>query len=371
MSEAEPPAIDARDSAFMRRALDLAKLGWGQTAPNPMVGAVVVRGGVVVGEGYHARYGGDHAELSALRAAGPFARGASIYVTLEPCSHYGKTPPCADALVRAGVSRVIAGTTDPSPDAGGGAARLREAGVEVVVGVEEQAVRELNAPFFHALRSDRPWITLKLAVSVDGAITDATRTAGWLTGPETRREVHRLRAGSDAVAVGRGTALADDPRLTVREAPAPRLPPKRVVFDSELQLPLSSHVVRTAREVPTIVVATRLVPPAAAPRAKALEASGVGLIQAESLADALRALRADGVRSILVEGGAGLAGSLLTEGAVDRLIIFQAPVVLGPGSLSPFVGVAGGVPPGGRRLQIIQRSTFGDDLMTVYALNPA
>jgi diaminohydroxyphosphoribosylaminopyrimidine deaminase / 5-amino-6-(5-phosphoribosylamino)uracil reductase len=370
MKEGEPPAMDARDSAFMRRALDLAKLGWGQTAPNPMVGAVVVRGGVVVGEGYHARYGGDHAEVAALRAAGPLARGATVFVTLEPCSHFGKTPPCADALIAAGVSRVVTAARDPSPVARSGADRLRDAGIEVAVGVEERAARELNAPFFHAFDSDRPWITLKLAISIDGAITDATRTAGWLTGPESRREVHRLRAGSDAVAVGSGTALADDPELTVRDAPLPRVAPRRVVFDSELRLPLSSRLVRTARQVPTTVVTTRRTQ-SAADRAPALEAAGVGVLQADSLGGALRALRADGVRSVLVEGGARLAGSLLTDGAVDRLIIFQAPVVLGPGSLNAFAGTPGIAPSSAQRLEVITRATFGDDLMTVYALNPA
>lgn len=362
--------MDARDSAFMRRALDLAQLGWGQTAPNPMVGAVVIRGGVVVGEGYHARYGGDHAEVAALRAAGPLARGATVYVSLEPCTHFGKTPPCADALISAGVSRVVAAVRDPSRVARAGADRLRDAGIEVLMGVEESAARELNAPFFHAFVSDRPWITLKLAISIDGAITNATRTAGWLTGPESRREVHRLRAGSDAVAVGSGTALADDPRLTVREAPLPRVPPRRVVFDSELRLPLSSRLVRTAREVPTTVVTTRRTQ-SAADRAPALEAAGVGIMSADSLGAALRALRTDGVRSVLVEGGARLAGSLLTEGAVDRLIIFQAPVVLGPGSLSVFSGTPEIAPPSAQRLEVINRATFGDDLMTVYALNPA
>jgi diaminohydroxyphosphoribosylaminopyrimidine deaminase/5-amino-6-(5-phosphoribosylamino)uracil reductase len=361
--------MHARDSAFMRRALDLAQLGWGQTAPNPMVGAVVVRGGVVVGEGYHARYGGDHAEVAALRAAGPLARGATVFVTLEPCTHFGKTPPCADALIAAGVSRVVAATRDPSPAARAGADRLRDGGIEVVTGVEERAARELNAPFFHAFGSDRPWVTLKLAVSIDGAITDATRTAGWFTGPESRREVHRLRAGSDAVAVGSGTVIADDPELTVRDFPAPRVPPRRVVFDSELRLPPTSRMVQTAREVPTTVVTTRRTQ-SVADRAPALEAAGVRVIEAESLGGALRALRADGIRSMLVEGGAHLAGSLLTAGAADRLIIFQAPVVLGPGSLSAFPSTPGIAPPSAQRLEVINRVTFGDDLMTVYALNP-
>ena len=371
MNDGEPPAVDARDRAFMRRALDLARLGWGQTAPNPMVGAVVVRGGVVVGEGHHARYGGDHAEVAALRAAGPLARGATAYVTLEPCSHFGKTPPCADALIAADVSRVVAATHDPTPVARGGAERLRDAGIAVTVGVEERAARELNAPFFHAFASDRPWITLKLAVSIDGAITDAARSIGWLTGPESRREVHRLRAGSDAVAIGSGTALADDPQLTVREVPAPRVPPRRVVFDSSLRLPLSSRLVRTARQTPTVVVTTRPPDASASHRAHALEAEGVRALVTESLGEALRALRTDGVRSMLVEGGARIAASLLAEGAVDRLIMFQAPVVLGPGSVRAFADVADGSLPSARRLDVIDRASFGHDLMTVYAFHPA
>jgi diaminohydroxyphosphoribosylaminopyrimidine deaminase/5-amino-6-(5-phosphoribosylamino)uracil reductase len=182
--------------------------------------------------------------------------------------------------------------------------------------------------------------------------------------------VHRLRAGSDAVAVGSGTVLADDPELTVRDAPSPRVSPRRIVFDSELRLPLTSHLVRTAREVPTTVVTTRRTQ-SAADRAAALEAAGVGILKADSLGDALRGLRADGIRSLLVEGGARLAGSLLTDGAVDRLIIFQAPVVLGPGSLSAFAGTAGITPRSVQRLEVVSRATFGDDLMTVYALNPA
>jgi diaminohydroxyphosphoribosylaminopyrimidine deaminase / 5-amino-6-(5-phosphoribosylamino)uracil reductase len=370
MKEGEPPAVDARDRAFMRRALDLAQLGWGQTAPNPMVGAVVVRGGVVVGEGYHARYGGDHAEVAALRAAGPLARGSTVYVTLEPCSHFGKTPPCVDGLIAAGVSRVVAATPDPSPVARRGAERLRDAGIDVSMGIEERAARELNAPFLNSVSSDRPWVWLKLAVSIDGAITDATREIGWFTGPASRREVHRLRAGSDAIAVGSETALADDPQLTVREVPPPRIPPRRVIFDSQLRLPLSSRLVRTARESPTMVVRTRDVQPPPDDRASALEAAGVRVLSFASLPEALRGLRNEGVKSMLVEGGARLAAGLLHTATVDRLIIFQAPVVLGPGSVRAFADVAGRSLLGAKRLEVVERTTFGDDLMTVYALTP-
>jgi diaminohydroxyphosphoribosylaminopyrimidine deaminase/5-amino-6-(5-phosphoribosylamino)uracil reductase len=299
------------------------------------------------------------------------ARGSTVYATLEPCAHFGKTPPCADALIAAGVARVVAAARDPNPAASGGADRLREAGIDVTLGVEERAARELNAAFFHAFRADRPWVTLKLAVSVDGAITDATRSVGWLTGPEARREVHRLRAGSDAVGIGSGTALADDPELTVREVPPPRVAPRRVVFDSSMRLPPSSRLARTARETPTVVAATRPLDAEARARASALEAAGVDVIAASSLADALRLLRAGGIRSLLVEGGATLAASLLADDAVDRLIIFQAPVVLGAGSLPAFGGVPVSTPPSARRLDVIERASFGDDLMTVYGLTPA
>ena len=236
------------DAGHMRRALELARRGWGQTAPNPMVGAVVVRDGAIVGEGWHARWGERHAEPAALAAAGERARGATVYVTLEPCTHRGKTPPCTDALIAAGVSRVVVAARDTNPLAAGGLARLQQAGIATTAGVEEADARELNAPFLFAQHADRPWVTLKLAVSLDGAIADAGRTRGWLTGPESRGEVHRLRAGSDAVAVGIGTALADDPALTVREAAAPRVPPLRVVFDRTGRLPPDGVLARSARE---------------------------------------------------------------------------------------------------------------------------
>src|SRR5687768_14841566 len=201
MSTAERPGA-VRDLTHMRRALSLAHLGWGRTAPNPMVGAVVVRDDVVVGEGYHAEFGGPHAEVAALRQAGERARGATVYVTLEPCSHHGKTPPCTEALIAAGVARVVFAADDPNPRAAGGAARLRAAGIDAVGGLERMAACELNAPFFHAFRSSRPWIVLKLAISADGAIAGPSRERGWVTGPASREQVHRMRAGYDGIAVG-------------------------------------------------------------------------------------------------------------------------------------------------------------------------
>src|SRR5688572_2435663 len=356
---------DERDAAFMRRALTLAKKGWGQTAPNPMVGAVVVKDGVVVGEGYHSTFGAPHAEVEALHAAGERARGATVYVTLEPCAHFGKTPPCVDALIAAGVARVVAATRDTSPTAAGGADRLRTASIDVTFDVDAEAARELNAPFFHALVSDRPWISLKLALSLDGAIADASRGPAWLTGRKARREVHKLRAGSDAVAVGLGTVRADNPDLTVRDAPPPRVPPARIVFTRRGQLPLTSGLAMSATEVPTIVVAESV----DLAHARRLKGMGVEVVAATSIDEAMRTLRQRGIRSMLVEGGASLSGALLGANLVDRLIIFQAPVMLGAGSLPGFESAPPTNAAGARRLPIVRRAELDDDLMTVYALH--
>jgi diaminohydroxyphosphoribosylaminopyrimidine deaminase/5-amino-6-(5-phosphoribosylamino)uracil reductase len=354
------------DSARMQRALALAQLGWGQTAPNPMVGAVVVvADDAIVGEGHHARYGGDHAEVVALRQAGDRARGATLYVSLEPCAHFGKTPPCTDAIIAAGVARVVVAVRDPSLIARGGIDALRAAGIHVDVGIERIAALELNAAFFNAHASDLPWVILKLAVSADGAIADASRRPRWITSPASRTAVHRLRAGVDAIAVGVGTVLTDDPALTVRDVTMPRVFPQRVVFDSTLRTPLDSVLVRTAREIPTIIVSRE--PNAATQRE--LENAGVSIIVAASARDALHELRRREVRSLLVEGGAQLAGSLLADDLVDRLIIFQAPIELGRGALGAYehapAEFAGSL---GRR-PIVERRTVVDDTMTIYALH--
>ncbi len=346
----------------MQRALALAELGWGQTAPNPMVGAVVVRDGEIVGEGFHARYGGDHAEVVALRAAGDRAAGATVYVTVEPCAHHGQTPPCADALLAAGVRRVVIAVPDPNPVARGGAGRLRDAGVEITFGVEERAARELNAAFFHAFVSDRPWVTLKLALSLDGALADAEGQSAWITNAASRREVHRMRAGSDAVAVGIGTVLADDPSLTVRDAAAPRVAPRRVVFDRKARLPLDSRLVDTGREAPVIVMAHDPDPG----RVARLTAAGVSVIEAPTPADALQSLRELGVRGLLVEGGARLGGALLTASLVDRLVIFQSPRILGAGALGAFAFAPPRAAADAVRLPVLARRTLDDDTMTVY-----
>lgn len=328
-----------------------------------MVGAVVVRDGETVGEGWHAEYGGPHAEAVALEKAGERARGGTVYVTLEPCAHAGKTPPCTDALLRAGVARVVCAVRDPNPVAAGGTERLQAAGVEVEFGIEEAEAIELNAQFFHALASPRPFVTLKLATSIDGAIADASGTSRWLTGEAARRYVHRLRAGHDAVAVGVGTAIADDPSLTVRSGRRPRVAPARVVFDRRARLPIDSSLVRTARDTQTIV----LVNDASSRDAGALGDAGVRVVEGNTVEMSLNALRSLGIRSILVEGGAELAGSLLAAAVVDRMIIFQAPVVLGPGARSAFSHAPVNALPDAPRWRVVARRMIGPDLMTVYA----
>lgn len=328
----------------MRRALTLAERGWGQTAPNPMVGAVIVRDGEIVGEGWHETYGAAHAEVNALTRAGSAAEGATVYVTLEPCGHTGKTPPCTDALIAAKVARVVAATRDPGVDSGGGAEKLRDAGVEVELGVLEQEARELNAPFFHSFGFDRPWVTLKLALSIDGAIADSERGRAWLTNEDSRAEVHRIRANVDAIAVGATTFATDHPALTVRGPIQPRVEPVRVVFDPDGKL--------------------------SAGRTSVLEESqGIFFVRVADLPASLRALRARGIRSLLVEGGASIASAFLDAELVDRLVIFQAPIVLGGGALAAFGSTSPRRAANVRRIPVLRRQSFGDDLMTIYALH--
>jgi diaminohydroxyphosphoribosylaminopyrimidine deaminase/5-amino-6-(5-phosphoribosylamino)uracil reductase len=361
----ESPA--ARDVAWMRRALANAEHGWGQTAPNPMVGAVVVSGDALVADGWHARFGEPHAEVIALRAAGDRARGATLYVTLEPCTHHGKTPPCVDAIIAAGIARVVIAARDPNPDAAGGVEKLRAAGIAVETGVEEEGARELNAPFFNAFASDRPWVVLKLAVSADGAVADPTGTRRWITGESSRRHVHRMRANADAVAVGIGTVLADDPDLTVRDAALPRRQPTRIVFDSALRIPLESKLVRTARQVPVLIVARA----GSEARRAVLEAAGAEVLVADGLAPALRELRRREIRSVLLEGGPTLAGAFLADGLVDRLAIFTAPVRLGPGAPLAFAHAPKSFRESLDDLPVVERRTFDEDSFMVRAVRRA
>src|ERR1043165_4425203 len=245
----------ASDSSFMLRAIDLARRGQGHVEPNPMVGCVIVQGEEVVGEGWHKLFGSPHAEVHALNAAGERARGATMYVTLEPCCHQGKTPPCTDAIVAAGISRVVAAIEDSFPQvAGRGAAILREAGIAVEFGACAAEARRQNAPYLHLLRTGQPYVHAKWAMSLDGKIATRTGASRWISNKASQQRTHLLRGRMDAIIVGIGTALADDPLLTARP-PGPRAP-CRVVLDSRARLPLMSQLVRTAREVPTLVVAT-------------------------------------------------------------------------------------------------------------------
>ena len=354
----------------MRRALDLARKGWGQTAPNPMVGAVVVRDGEIVGEGYHERYGEAHAEVNALHASRGRTRGATIYVSLEPCNHHGKTPPCTDAIIDAGIGRVVAAVRDPSVVAGGGAMRLRNAGIQVDIGSERDAACELNAPFFASATYQRPWVTLKLAISADGAVADPTGARRWITGPESRREVHRMRANSDAILVGIGTVLADDPELTVRDVPPPRVAPRRIVLDSDLRIPLHSNLVRNARQIDTRVIVKNGF---SAHTFARLQEAGVRVVVSggneRSLDGSLQLLRSvDEVRSLLVEAGPRVAGSFLRQSLVDRLVIFRSPLVLGEQAPKAFAFAPDGFEASLARLRVVEEQRFGDDVMTIYAL---
>jgi diaminohydroxyphosphoribosylaminopyrimidine deaminase/5-amino-6-(5-phosphoribosylamino)uracil reductase len=322
----------------MQRALALARRGWGSVQPNPLVGAVVVSGDDIVGEGFHRRYGGPHAEVIALEAAGDAARGATLFVTLEPCAHHGKTPPCVDAIIEAGIARVVFAAADPNTRARGGAERLRDAGIEVTADVERAAARALNAQFFHMHEAGTPFVALKPAMSLDAGIAKGPGIQTTLTGPAARAAMHALRSGYDAVLIGIGTALADDPLLTVRDAPV-RTPPVRVVADTHARLPLDSRLVRTIADAPVWVLCAEDAPQE---RLDALAGAGVRVLRVPRDRDridierAIATLGDEGVQTIFAEGGAALTESLLDAGAVERMYIFMAPLFLGPGAVPAF-----------------------------------
>ncbi len=322
------PAIDAR---LVGLTLELAAKGEGQTHPNPMVGAVVARGGEIAGTGFHVRAGLEHAESIALTAAGDAASGATLYTNLEPCSHQGRTPPCVEQIIRAGVRRVVCGVRDPNPLVNGrGFQALRAAGIEVVSDVLAEECARLNRAFFRHVTTGRPWVTVKAACSLDGRIAAAGRGGEGITGPESRAEAMRLRARHDAVLVGVGTVLLDDPRLTVR-APAEPRPILRAVVDSALRTPPASQLARLAAEAPLVIYHTER---AEARLRKALESTGAQCVAAGtgpsvSLDAALADLGRRDVMSLLVEGGGALIGSFLRESRADELHLFVAPIVLG------------------------------------------
>ncbi len=320
------------DETWMGRALEVARKG--RPSPNPHVGAVVVQGDEVVGVGHHERAGQEHAELIALREAGAKAEGATLYVTLEPCNHTGRTPPCTDAIAAAKIRRVVIGATDPNPHVtGGGVARLKELGIAVQVGVQEAAARDLIRSWSKYVTVGLPYVSLKLALSIDGRIATKSGASRWVTGKLARAKVHALRAKSDAIAVGIGTVLADDPRLTVRDTQGQN--PTRIVFDTKLRTPVSSALVVGARETPTWIVTGDT--PESRHGAEELEAKGIRILFAPvstegrvELRSALETLAAQGIVTLMVEGGAELAGSFLAAELADELHAFLAPVLFGP-----------------------------------------
>jgi diaminohydroxyphosphoribosylaminopyrimidine deaminase/5-amino-6-(5-phosphoribosylamino)uracil reductase len=326
------------DAAFMRRALELARLGYGTVHPNPIVGAVVVRDGIIIGTGYHARYGGPHAEIVALSAAGAAADKATLYVTLEPCSHHGKTPPCTDAIIAAGIRTVVFGARDPNAEAKGGATILEQAGLEVYGGVEEQAARALNPVFHHTHERDAIYVAAKLAMSLDARIAAAPGQRTAITADAALQHAQRMRASHDAILIGSNTALVDDPLLTVRGIDTHHAP-VRIVADTEARLPLTSALVRSARKTPVwLLCATD----ANEQSVKALERAGVVIIRCDRvragihLREALWHLQQRGIRSVLVEGGSRTFNSFLRESRLNTIHVFIAPMVLGDSGVPAF-----------------------------------
>jgi len=325
-------AVKDLDSELMLRAIELG--AGGDPTPNPHVGSLIATAdGTVIAEGFHEAAGLDHAEVAALKKAGAAARGSTLYVTLEPCNHVGRTPPCVDAILAAGVARVVIGCRDPDPRVqGGGIERLQAAGIKVSIGVQEAAAKALIQPWAKYVTEHTSFVTLKLAISLDGRIATRTGASKWITCPEARVKVQTLRAHHDAVMVGINTVLTDNPRLTVRDVPGRN--PIRVVVDSKLRLPLTSQVVQTAHEIPTCVVTTAAAPATAE---GALTQLGVRVIRVPATAEGrcdpvvmFRELAAREVVSVMAEGGSELAGSLLAHRLPDQLHVFMAPLLLGP-----------------------------------------
>jgi len=318
--------------AAMKRALALARRGRGSVEPNPMVGAAIVRNRRSIAGGYHHRFGGPHAEIDALEKAGRRARGAEMFVTLEPCSHFGKTPPCADAVIAAGIARVVVAMKDPFPlVAGRGIARLRKAGLEVDVGLLAGEARALNAPFVKLRTRGVPYVIAKYAMTADGNVAAASGDSRWISCPASRCLVHKLRGRVDAIVVGIETALKDDPLLTAR--PTGKRTPARVVLDSRARLPLDSALVKSARRVPLIVAVTKAAPRS---RTKALSDRGAQVlvlpgIRRVSVAALARALGKREMTNILVEGGPRVLGSFFAAKLVDEMMIFVAPKLAGAG----------------------------------------
>lgn len=356
--------MNTEDTTWMAEALRLARLGEGLTRPNPPVGAVVVKQGKIIGRGYHRKAGGPHAEVYALRQAGAKARGATLYVTLEPCSTFGRTPPCTGAIIRAGIGKVVVAVSDPNPrHAGRGVKLLRRAGIEVVSGPGAGEALALLAPFASSMTRRRPWLTLKLAESLDGRIADAAGRSKWISGPEARKVVQGLRRRADAVMVGAGTVVKDDPSLLPR--PARGRKPWRIVVDAAGRVPVDSRVFSDASAQQTILATTRRCPArrqaqygAGGAKVLVLPVAGRGV----SLPALLKSLHGLGVLHVLCEGGGELAASLVRARLVDELVLFVAPVIVGGDGMAA-VGGKGWPLSGAPRLQIVEACRVGDDVM--------
>ena len=351
------------DEYYMHLALELAAKARGQTGVNPVVGCVIVKDGRIVGLGSHLRRGEAHAEIHALNMAGEEARGATVYVTLEPCSHFGRTPPCADRLIEAGVARVVAAATDPNPKvSGNGLAKLRAAGIETASGVLEGESRKLNEAFEKYIRTGLPFVTLKAGATMDGRISAGSGDSRWVTGEASREAVHTLRHRHDAIMIGAGTALRDDPSLTTR-TPVPGLHPIRIVVDSKLRLPLHLRLF-TDGQAPTIVLAAA---DADADKKRALESAGIEVIGCETrdgridLHDAMRRLGGREIGSVLLEGGGRLNGAMLAAGLVDKIAVFYAPKIVGSAGTPLFDWSGAGRMAEAVRLARIEIERYGDD----------
>jgi diaminohydroxyphosphoribosylaminopyrimidine deaminase/5-amino-6-(5-phosphoribosylamino)uracil reductase len=359
------------DLAHMRAALALARRNLGQVWPNPAVGCVVVRDDRVVGRGWTQRGGRPHAETEALARSGAATKGATAYVSLEPCSHHGRTAPCADALIAAGVSRVVAAVEDPDPRVSGrGIARLRDAGIAVDSGLCAAEAAELNAGFFSRVNLGRPLVTLKLATSLDGRIATASGESRWITGAAARERAHLLRATHDAVLVGTGTALADDPELTCRLPGLEDRSPVRIVIDRMLRLPATLRLLAETNKAPTWVVT---LPSSDPMRQAALAQQGVKIVAVDSdgatgadLTALLRRLGDEGLTRIFVEGGGRLAAALLRGGLVDRLVWMRAPLIVGNDGVPAIAALALDRLAGAPRFALVSSEIAGRDLIETY-----